>query len=234
MENIQEADFETRKAAVLEAIRKGEYEVQIEEPNNIMHRRHPDGTDFYVLRGDDIKFGVSAGSCSVTVEDITFTCELDWGEWSGDDEELLEDGEVMDAIGRIDGVICGEHHTDDEYISIFEAANGFPVEEYYGCWEDDIPMDADDMTPLDRMSHVTALEHEGRTYHVIRDELHEADVDHEGYRWAYAAHGKPDNWGRYRCVTVLLEGEEKDGIEEEVIAGVRDSGVMMDQEGYIQ
>lgn len=234
MENIQEADFETRKAAVLEAIRKGEYEVQIEEPNNIMRRTHPDGTDFYYLRGDDIKFGVSAGSCTVTVEGIEFTCELDWGEWSGDDDEFLADEEVMDAIEGIDGVICGEHHSDDEYIAIYEAANNCTVEEYYGCWEDDIPMDADDMESLDDMCHVTAIEYEGEKYYIIHDQMHEADDEHGGRRWAYAATGGPDNWGRFACAVVVLDGEKKEDIGKEIIVEVMDSDVMMDQYGDIE
>ena len=77
---------------------------------------HPDGSLFYVLRGDDIKFGVWAGSCRGTIEGIAFEFDLNYGDWSSGDTELLEDSEVIDAIEYIDGVISGEHHSNDELI----------------------------------------------------------------------------------------------------------------------
>ena len=229
--DVKDLAFEERKDAILNAIRRGDYEIEIEEPNNIICRMHPDGSLFYVLRGDDIKFGVWAGSCRVTIEGIAFDCDLNYGDWSSDDAELLEDSEVLDAIESIDGVICGEHHSDDELISIYEAANKCKVEEYYGCWEDNIPPDASDIRPLNEKAWLTALEFDGETYYIDGCMINDADERHQGKRWTLGAYGEPDNWGLFRCKVVLLEGEKKSSIEEEVIFDVEDSDDTMDQMG---
>lgn len=125
----------TEKELVLKAIKDGEYEVEIEEPNNVRYCERYDGTPFYIMVGDDIKFGVWAGACSVTVRDHRFTCDLNYGDWSGDDDLL--DQELIDALEAIDGVLCGEHLETDAQWEVYAAANGITEKIPYFWCEDD-------------------------------------------------------------------------------------------------
>ena len=134
----------TEKELVLKAIEDGEYEVEIEEPNNVCYHERYDGSPFYVMVGDDIKFGVWAGSCTVHVGDHVFTCDLDYGEWSGD--ELLEDEDIIKALENADGVIWGEHLGTDEQWEVYSAANGITEDvPYFWCEDDECPKDVDSL-----------------------------------------------------------------------------------------
>ena len=133
----------TEKELVLKAIEDGEYEVEIVEPNNVRYHERYDGTPFYVTVGDDIKFGVCAGSCTVYVREHSFTCELDYGEWSGDD--LLDD-DIIEALEDADGVIWGEHLELDAQWEVYSAANNITEDiPYFWCEDDECYKDVDEL-----------------------------------------------------------------------------------------
>lgn len=139
--------MEDLKLQILKAIENGDYEVSIEEPNNITQCTKYDGTVFYIMQGDDVKFGCYAGFCHVHFLDLnyTFTCELDYGEWKSDCN-LEDDEDIIEAIESIDGVISGEHYDTDSYMSIYYAANpDAPEGDVYGDWSDDMPTAVNDL-----------------------------------------------------------------------------------------
>jgi len=132
----------TEKELVLKAIKDGEYEVEIEGPNNVRYCKRYDGTPFYIMEGDDIKFSVWAGSCTVYVEDYSFVCDLDYGEWSGD--ELLDD-DIIAALENAEGVIYGGHMGTDEQWEVFAAANNITEDiPYFWCEDRDRFKDVDE------------------------------------------------------------------------------------------
>lgn len=134
----------TEKEIVLKALKEGQYEVEITEPNNVSCCTRYDGSYYYVMRGDSERFGVSSGMCTVYVGEHTFECELDWGEWSGD--ELLEDEEIVDALESADGVISGSNQGLDGQWAVYAAANNITEDcPYYYCEDEDRPKDVDDL-----------------------------------------------------------------------------------------
>lgn len=138
----------TEKELVLKAIKDGEYEVEIEEPNNVCYHERYDGTPFYVMIGDDVKFGVWAGSCTVHVGEHSFTCDLDYGEWSGDD--LLDDDDIVNALENADGVIWGEHLGTDGQWEVYSAANNITEDiPYFWCEDDECYKDVDSLDGYD-------------------------------------------------------------------------------------
>ena len=137
--------MEDIKSQILKAIENGDYEITIEEPNNITQCTKYDGTVFYKMEGDDAKFGCHPGYCFVDILDYTFKCDLETGDWTGH-SELIEDEEIINAIEDIDGVIYGEHYDTDSYMSIYYAANpDAPEGNVYGDWSDDMPTEVDDL-----------------------------------------------------------------------------------------
>ena len=106
------------KSYILNAIQEGNYQVKIEEPNNVICCKKYDGTVFYKLREDDVKFGCHPGYCYVEFDEYQFTCDLETGEWTLDDE-IVDDEEIIAAIKSIDGVIYGEHYDGFSYLEIY-------------------------------------------------------------------------------------------------------------------
>ena len=134
---------------MINALQRGKYKVEIEEPNNVILRTKYDGSEYLYMRGDDIKFGVDCGGCSVTILGHTFTCEFNYGEWSADDEDdnwLIEEEDFIDALERADRVVCGEHGDLDGQAEIYCLANNIKKTlPAYWCEEDDIPKDIDNL-----------------------------------------------------------------------------------------
>lgn len=135
--------MEDLKLQILKAIENGDYEVSIEEPNNIIKCTKYDGTVFYKMQDDDVKFGCHPGYCYVDILDYRFTCDLSTGDWDGE-EELIDDEDIINAIEKIDGVISGEHYDGYSYLEIYYAANPDAHDgELYGDGEG--PIDIDDL-----------------------------------------------------------------------------------------
>lgn len=139
--------MEDIKSQILKAIESGDYEISIEEPNNITQCTKYDGTVFYKMQGDDVKFGCHPGYCYVHILDLTysFTCDLETGKWDSNCD-LEDEEDVIAAIENIDGVISGEHYDSYSYMDIYYAANpDAPEGDFYGDWSDDMPTEIDDL-----------------------------------------------------------------------------------------
>ena len=139
----------TLKKDLIKALKGNDFEVEIEEPNNVEIRQKYDGSEYLYLRGDSEKFGVYFGSCTVTVLGHSFTCDLDFGEWSAEeseDEWLLDDKEFIDALESADGVLSGIMGEPDEQAIVYCRANKIedtlPV---YWCEWDDVPKNIDEL-----------------------------------------------------------------------------------------
>lgn len=142
------------KLALIDALEKHDYTVRIEEPNNVSIRESYDGLKYLYIRGDDVKFGVSFGSCTVSIQGHSFTCDLDFGEWSAEDDEdswLIEEEDFIDALEGADGVICGIMGEPDEQAEVFCRANNIKEDSLpvYWCEDDDIPKDIDNLDMYD-------------------------------------------------------------------------------------
>ena len=206
----------TEKELVLKAIEDGEYEVEIVEPNNVCYHERYDGSPFYVMIGDDIKFGVCAGSCTVHVREHSFTCELDYGEWSGD--ELL-DGDIIDALEDADGVIYGEHLGTDAQWEVYAAANHITEDiPYFWCEDDDCFKDVDD---LDRYCEDVTFEcaPEGTDdWHEAETELECEDI-FELYKGIRERRGEELESGR----NIVLSGSEIEELSENLHEALMDA-----------
>ena len=137
------------KKALLQAIKNSDFTVEINEPNNVDLCTKYDGTEFLLMRGDTAKFGVWSGDCTVTILGHSFTCDLDYGEWSAGDSEdswLLEEEDFVDALESADGVIFGEQTDVDAQRMVYCRANNISEDiEAYWVEEDDIPKDINHM-----------------------------------------------------------------------------------------
>ena len=141
---IMEYDAALKKS-LIDALKNSNYEVYIEEPNNVELCTGKDGSKYLLIRGDDAKFGVYYGNCTVTILGHAFTCELEWGEWSADDEEdswLVDDGEFIDELESAEGVISGSQTDPDEQGFVYCRANGIS-EDLPAYMYDDLPNDED-------------------------------------------------------------------------------------------
>ena len=135
--------MEDLKLQILKAIETGDYVVSIEEPNNITQCTKYDGTVFYKLREDDVKFGCHPGYCHVNFDEYEFSCDLATGDWTLNDENI-EDKEVISILEGIDSVIYGEHYDGYSYLDIYYAANPDTEEgELYGDGEG--PVDIEEL-----------------------------------------------------------------------------------------
>lgn len=131
---------------LINALEKHNYEVSIEEPNNVSIREKYDGSKYLYIRGDDAKFGVCFGCCTVQVQGHSFTCDLDYGEWSAENEKdswLIDEDEFIEALENADGVISGIMGEPDEQAKVYFRANNIKEESLpvYWCEDDDIPKD---------------------------------------------------------------------------------------------
>ena len=78
---------------IITAIKQGDYKLTFEEPNNIKICTARDGSEYYRIIEDDVKFGVYGGSSVVTVLDNVFYCDLGTGDWY---EGEVYNGEYID------------------------------------------------------------------------------------------------------------------------------------------
>ena len=127
------------KEDLIKALRSSDYEVEIQEPNNVILREKDDGSCFLVMRGDDAKFGVMCGCCIVSILGHSFTCDFNYGEWSAEDDEdcwLLEEEDFINALESADGVISGEQTDLDSQAMVYCRANNLP-NDLPAYWEDD-------------------------------------------------------------------------------------------------
>ena len=131
------------------AIQAGEYKLTYEEPNNISVCTKYDGTKFYLLSDDDIKFGVSGGCCIVSVLGTDFYCNLGTGEWfidEVDNGELLEDQDLVKALESIPDILKGEMLSPDKQMEVYFRANPNAEDlDYYWCEDEDKPKDIEDL-----------------------------------------------------------------------------------------
>ena len=152
---------EELKKALIDALGNNQYEVEIEEPNNVSVREKYDGSEYLYLRGDDVKFGVSFGSCTVTILEHSFTCDLNFGEWSAgqdDDEWLLEEDDFINALEDADGVISGVMGEPDDQAFVYCRANNIDEDlPAYWCEDDDLPKDIDNLSWYDPVPGVVSV-----------------------------------------------------------------------------
>ena len=164
------------KETLINALETGNYEVEIEEPNNVILREKYDGSSYLYMIGDDVKFGVDCGRCSVTILGHTFTCEFNYGEWSADDSDddwLIEDYEFKEALEDAEGVVSGEYSDLDGQAEIYCLANKFKnTLPAYWCEDDDIPKDLDDLDWYDPIPGTVAVTLKGRVKQDVECELY--------------------------------------------------------------
>jgi len=134
---------------IIAAIKAGEYKLSFEEPNNISVCTKYDGTKFYLLSDDDIKFGVSGGCSIVSVQETDFYCNLGTGEWfidEVDNGELLEDQDLIKALESIPDILKGEMLSPDEQMEVYFRANPDAEDlDYYWCEDEDKPKDIENL-----------------------------------------------------------------------------------------
>lgn len=103
IEYYEEYEKDNHIEEIRKALAKGDFKVTLYEPNNIEEYYHSDGSPYYLIMGDDAGRGVDFGSCEVEVLGHIYSCNLNTGEWEGD--ELLE--YVEDDLEKAEGVYYG-------------------------------------------------------------------------------------------------------------------------------
>lgn len=208
---------EKEEQKVIEALENGDYTVSIEEPNNLSRCVTPSGREFFVAYGDDVKFGVSGGSCTVEVCGHSFTCDLSNGDW---DEEMSE--ELQDALEGADGVFSGEMLDLEEQALVYARANNRDPDEIelYWCEDDDKPVDADDVESPLHWSEET-IEFDGKKYYTVEEpEQEESDDDKPVFVARAIVDGTvADDYGYYSCVRIVYQAVPDKDDEDEYSVG---------------
>lgn len=219
-------EIEKARRDILEAIRNKDYEVSIEGPNNVDARKRRDGSEYlYIYDMDGVKSSTLFGSCTVEIAGYTFTNDFFEGTWTCDEDDLLDDDEIIEALEGIDGVLCGQYIYPEDQAVVYNAANGTNIEDYYWCEDDECPMDIDEMNDLDSF-HWNTYEYEDETYYLVDDEINDADDEHEGKRWGIGAYGEPDDFGKFDCMVLLFDDEDN-------VIGALDTDQRLDNDGCL-
>ena len=126
---------------IIEALEAGKYNISFKEPNNIELCTKYDGSVFFKIVGDNVKFSVSGGFCIVEVLGKRFECDLTNGDWSDENENELDD-KLIETLEDTEGVISGEYMEPDEEWEIYCKATGTDKTLPYFWHEDeDCPLD---------------------------------------------------------------------------------------------
>ena len=133
------------------AIENEDYKISFGEPNNIELCTRYDGTKFYIIRDDGIKFGVDGGCCHIEIAGYSFTCDLGTGDWelddvndSDDNDEYVDDNELIELLESIPDVLSGVMLSPDEQMEVYFRANPEAEElDYFWCEDDEKPTDID-------------------------------------------------------------------------------------------
>lgn len=133
---------------IINAINNGEYKLTFEEPNNIEICTARDGSEYYRIIEDDVKFGVYGGSSVVSVLDKVFYCDLgtgDWYEGEVDNGEYIDNKDLIKALENIPDILTGVMLTPDEQMEVYFRANPNAKDLPYYWWEDeDCPANMED------------------------------------------------------------------------------------------
>lgn len=205
---------------IVKAVKKGKYQVDVDEPNNLWKCTAPDGRTFYkFVDMDGVKSSNDFGSCRVDVEGYSFSCDLGNGDYESDffdeleDEYELEDGstinkdelieEVIDAFNDRDDIWFGEYSDMDWQMDIYAKVNNIKNPEYYWCDDSDCPVDIDDSwgsyTEPKNLEYGTVY-FKSCKYYLVEDPNEE-----EGEQ-LHAVHCKaaPDDQGRFSTVLLTI------------------------------
>ncbi len=189
---------------IVKAIKKGDYKVSYEEPNNIRECTAPDGRTFYKqVDMDDARSSNEFGSCTVDVGGYEFSCDWETGEYESDlfddiDEEYeLEDGShickedlielVIDALNEREDIFFGEYSDMDSQMDLYAMINHIKDPEYYWYEDDSCPVDINDgwidYTEPSKLDYGT-VRFGGREYYLVEEpnneegeQLHAVDCD---------------------------------------------------------
>ena len=212
-------DIEQKIADIKTAIKKKEYKIYYDGPNNIREHEAPDGSTFYVVYDmDDAKSSTYFGSNEIEIAGESFSCELEWGEWESDyfnqiEEEYGEDDaddyieEIKDIISDIDGFLAGEYKEMDDQIAAYELMNNCSIDSYYWYEDNERPMDACDFEPIESVCDET-IDFGGKTYYVV-----EGDLDDDGIV-AVPSDADPDCYGCYETVILVVKNGEVVDVED--------------------
>lgn len=195
--------MEKIQGKILQAIKDGNYEISYEEPNCVSERTALDGRKYLFVSGDDVRFGADAGSCTVKILDYSCTCSLSTGEWDGD-EQLIDDETVLDAIMDIDKMYYGILDDDYSIASFYCFVNGLDDLPCYNCYSDEMPVDADNFTPIDECDEYEQVTFKGEKYIIVEE------YDDDPRRvYACNADESPDIYGYYPCVILTLNDNDE-------------------------
>ena len=224
---MTEKEIKQAKKAIFKAIKEKDYTVSIEEPNNVEVRSRSNGSKYlYICDMDDARSSTFFGSCTVEIADFTFTNDFSNGDWTCDEEDLLEE-DIIAAIEGLDGVLCGEYTSVEDQAYLFNKANGTHIDEYYWYEDSDCPIDPDEMKYLDDFNWDT-YEFKGETYLLVDDTINDADQEHEGKRWGFGAYGDPDDDGMFECVILLFDDEE------DTVVDIMTTNQMLNNNGVLE
>lgn len=218
--------LEQIKSEILKAIKEKDYDIFIDGPNNVRCRERRDGSCYLVIVDmDDAKNSNYFGQSTLDVAGHWFRCDLEYGEWSSDMEELLEDDDIIEAIEEIDGLPCGCMTDPECQADLYNMENGTDYTEFYWYGDDECPMNPEYMSELPDFKYTT-YEFDGEEYHLVDDEIHDPDEQHGLRRWGYGAYGDPDDYGKFHLSILLFNDEDE-------VVGIEDTEEMMDNDGGI-
>lgn len=212
------------KQELLNALKESNYKVEITEPNNVELCQKYDGSQFLLIHGDTVKFGVWCGDCSVIILGHKFTCDLDFGEWSAeqdDDEWLLEEEDFVDALESADGVIFGEQGDVDAQRMVYCRANNMSEDiDAYWVEEDDIPKNINDMDWCDpEPGTVTITTKDGEK------EVVECDLDCESIYKLYCVLKEKGQLYKTPTISSAFIESEVPELHKEILEELQDNGI---------
>ena len=211
------------KQDLLKALKETNYKVEITEPNNVEICQKYDGTQFLLIHGETVEFCPWNGDCSVTILGHKFTCDLDFGEWSAeqdDDKWLLEEEDFINALESAEGVISGEQSDVDAQTMVFCRANNMSEDiDAYWVEEEDIPKNINDMEWCDpEPGTVIVSTEEG-------EEEIECDFDCESIYKLYCELKEKDLLYKTSVVTSAFIESEVPELHEEILEELQSNGI---------
>ena len=202
---------------IVKSIKKGNYSVSYDEPNNIICCTAPNGRTFYKVESlDDARSSTDFGSCTVDVEGMSFRCDWEYGEYDSnffdemDDQYELSDGScyskeelidiVVDAFNTRRDIFFGEYSDTDSQMDIYAEINHIKNPEYYWWEDEECPVDIDNgwYTEPKECDYGTVF-YNHRKYYLVQE------PNNKDGEQLLAVHCKEKPDDRYHYKTVLLK-----------------------------
>ncbi|MGM9804114.1 MAG: hypothetical protein ACI308_08060 [Muribaculaceae bacterium] len=196
------------------ALKAKDYVISYLEASNVSRNTAPDGTVFYLLEPMDSSLTTDRyGSNTIEVAGESFTCELEFGNWSSDFFNVIEDSsydeefdaeeyveQVKELLSDVKEFLVGEYTDFYAQVKAYELMTKRKISNNCYEWTEYFkPISIDDFKPIEDVCH-EKLTHNGVQYYLVQTNGNELMV--------VEADAKPNYRGHYETVLLTVDGDE--------------------------